>query len=214
MELTFILTEECNLRCTYCYQKNYPRTVMPVQVALSAIDSAIRSGARRLELTFFGGEPLLQREHLFEILRRAREVERERGVPITAKVATNGLALDDRVVEEAARLGLFISLSHDGVREAMDTGRVTPEGGSAFDRVEAALERLVAARMPFGVYAVTTPGNARHLARGRRHLWDAGARLLISAIDYTADWNQDANPVIRSQRDSTLNGFSAPCYVL
>ncbi|MBI3857627.1 MAG: radical SAM protein [Planctomycetes bacterium] len=192
MELTFILTEECNLRCTYCYQKNYPRSVMPVPVALSAIDGAIRNGARRLELTFFGGEPLLQAGPLFEILGRARELERERGIPITAKTSTNGLALDDRVIAQAARLGLFISLSHDGVREAMDAGRVTPEGASAFDRVEAALRRLVAARMPFGVYSVITPGNVRYLARSRRHLWEAGARLLISAIDYTADWDPDA----------------------
>src|SRR6266540_1082421 len=98
MDLTFILTEECNLRCTYCYQKNYPRTVMPASVAVSAIDTALRHGARRLSLTFFGGEPLLQADTLFAVLQAARDRERRDAVPVTAKVSTNGLLLDDAIL--------------------------------------------------------------------------------------------------------------------
>ncbi len=190
MDVTLILTEECNLRCAYCYQKNYPRSVMPVPVAVSALESAVRRGARHLALTFFGGEPFLQAPSLFEILRFARGLERRAGVPVTAKVSTNGLALDDDAVREAGALGLFISLSHDGVREAMDAGRLTPEGRSSFDPVDAALRRLVAAGIPFGVYSVITPANVAHLARSRRYLWEAGARILVSAVDYTASWDE------------------------
>ena len=59
MDLTFILTEQCNLRCRYCYQKDFHDTRMPVDVAVKAIRAAIRQGAYSLALTFFGVEPLL-----------------------------------------------------------------------------------------------------------------------------------------------------------
>lgn len=188
MDLTFLLTEECNLRCRYCYQKNYPRTVLPVPWALEAIRTALDRGAQELALTFFGGEPLLRADALFSILSSAREMERARRIPITAKVSTNGLALTEEILHEAARLGLFISLSHDGTREAMDAGRVGPDGSSCFERVERALQRLVEARLPFAVYSVVTPANVRFLERSQRHLWDRGARILILAIDYSAEW--------------------------
>lgn len=192
MDVTFILTEECSLRCAYCYQKNYPVTVLPVPTAVAALDSAARHGARFLALTFFGGEPLLRRDNLFAILEEARALERARRLPVTAKVSTNGLALDDEAIRRARELGLFISLSHDGVREAMDGGRVLPDGRSAFDRVDAALRRLVEARIPFAVYSVITPKNVACLARSREYLWETGARILVGAIDYTADWDEDA----------------------
>ena len=102
MELTFILTEECNLRCTYCYQKNYPRTLLSREMAETALQSALNHGAKHLSLTFFGGEPLLQAPTLFSILETARRLERESGISVTAKVSTNGLELDSSVIRNAA----------------------------------------------------------------------------------------------------------------
>ena len=207
MDLTFLLTEECNLRCTYCYQKNYPRSVLPVETALSAMNAAVRHGARRLALTFFGGEPLLQSGALFSILRAARTLEREKEIPVTAKVSTNGLLLDDEVIRNAAELGLFLSLSHDGIREAMDGGRVLPDGSSSFERVDGALRRLVASGIPFGVYSVITPANVRHLLRSRRYLWDAGARILVGAIDYTARWDEASIQTLLDQYEKLADFY-------
>ena len=199
MELTFILTEDCNLRCRYCYQPEFRRTRMSSDIACRAIESAIEHGADSLALTFFGGEPLLESDTLFEVLRFARAIEKQTGVFITAKVPTNGLLLDEPIIRQARSSRLFVSLSFDGIREAQDSGRLTADGESSFDQAEAALRRLVAAKIPFGVYSVITPANVRWMARSRRYLFDAGARIVVSALDYTADWDERAVRTLRQQ---------------
>jgi radical SAM protein with 4Fe4S-binding SPASM domain len=100
--------------------------------------------------------------------------------------------LDESIVRRAADAGIFISLSFDGVQEAQDAGRVRPDGSGTFADADRALRLLVAARRPFGVYSVITPRNVRHLAESRQFLWEAGARILVSAVDYTAHWDDDA----------------------
>ena len=199
MDLTLIMTEDCNLRCRYCYQKDFIRTEMPLEIAMSALNSAVSRSSERLSLTFFGGEPLLRAERLFEVLRYARTLERRSGIPITAKVPTNGLLLDDAIIEEAGRWGLFVSLSFDGIRQAQDAGRVRPDGASSYEAALAALRRLVAARRPFGVYSVVTPQNARWFAQSRQFLWDEGARIFVSALDYTARWDAASIDALRKQ---------------
>ena len=170
---------------------------MAPATALAAVRSALAAGADHLALTFFGGEPLLRADALFEVLAGARGLARDRGVPVTAKTSTNGLLLDESVLARAAATGLFISLSFDGVPAAQDAGRVKPDGSGSFADAERALRRLVAFGRPFGVYSVVTPANVRYLAESRRFLWDAGARILVTAIDYTSRWTEaDARTLV------------------
>ncbi len=190
IDITLVLTEACNLRCSYCYQPRFPDTRLSVHTGLAAVRSAIAHGAERIALTFFGGEPLLARDALFDILSDARRLGAEAHVPVTAKVSTNGLLLDGDTIEAAAASGLFISLSFDGVRGANDAHRRTPDGESSFDAAETALALLVSAGRPFAVYSVITPDNAQFLAESVRRLWDMGARILVNTLDYGADWRE------------------------
>ena len=72
IEVTLILTEECTLSCSYCYQKVFSPARLSVKTAVESLVSAIRHGAESLALTFFGGEPLICSTTLFEILKEAR----------------------------------------------------------------------------------------------------------------------------------------------
>ncbi len=197
MDLTLIVTEDCNLRCRYCYQKNFYGTAMPLETARIAVDKSLHEGP--LSLTFFGGEPLLQSEIIFETLKYARRRERELQIPVTAKVPTNGLLLNENLIEEAGSHGLFISLSFDGIRQAQDSGRVRRDGAGSFDAVVRSLRMLAAAGRPFSVYSVITPQNVRWFAESREFLHEQGARIFVSAIDYTANWTGDAIAELNAQ---------------
>jgi uncharacterized protein len=199
MDLTLILTEDCNLRCIYCYQKQFRATSLPVETGVAAVRQALAQGCPTLALTFFGGEPLLQADSLFAILEAARLEERRTGVPITAKVPTNGLLLDDDIIRRAGELGLFISLSFDGIQAAQDAGRLRLNGEGSFADAERGLRLLLRSGQPFGVYSVITPANVCYLAESRRWLWDRGVRILVSAIDYTADWGEEALATLAHQ---------------
>jgi len=206
MDLTFILTDACNLRCRYCYQPAFGQDVMPCDVAVEAMRNAVRHGAERLALTFFGGEPLLEDEALLAILTEARRLENDSGVEVTAKVSTNGTRLSEKFLAHAAEGGLFISLSHDGVKEAHDASRVSVRGEGSFEVVDRALRLLVAHGRPFGVYSVVTPVNVAYLAESREYLWEAGARILVTTLDYTAKWDRPAVRMLRRQYGSAFAG--------
>lgn len=199
MDLTLILTEDCNLRCTYCYQKQFRPTAMATAVGVAAVKAALDRGAETLALTFFGGEPLLRADSLIAILAVARRLERDRGVPVTAKVPTNGLLLSADFLEQAGTLGLFISLSFDGIRPAQNAGRISLDGNGSYEQAERGLRLLLDWGKPFGVYSVVTPANVAYLARSRRWLWDQGVRIMVSALDYTAPWDEEALTTLADQ---------------
>jgi uncharacterized protein len=159
---------------------------------MEAIKSALMWGAESISLTFFGGDPLLKTSLLFEILKEARTLERITGVPFTAKVSTNGILLDENTLALAARWGLFISLSMDGIKEAHDLGRRDVKGECRYEQTMKALKLLVAAGRPFAVYSVITPDNVKYLARSIEFLWNEGARIIMNTMDYTGDWTERA----------------------
>lgn len=201
-----ILTEDCNLRCAYCYQPAFAKTTMNADTALAALERAADAGVRPLSLTFFGGEPLLQAETMFEILAGVRDLERRRELTIPAKVSTNGLLLDRDIIERGARQGLFFSLSIDGDRRSQDAGRRTVGGGSSYPQAAQALELLVEGGRPFAVYSVVTPKNVDGFERSTRSLWERGARILLNTVDTTAHWSTESLESLR-QEIIALGGF-------
>ena len=198
MDLTLILTEDCNLRCRYCYQPRYVDHAMPPAVGIAAVRRALAERPDHLPITFFGGEPTLRADALFEILEAAQALAREAALPLTAKVCTNGLRLDDHFLARAAKTGLFVSLSHDGVPEAQND-RCLPDGSPSAAVADAALARLAKWGKPFAVYSVITPRNAGHLAASRRYLFDRGARIMVGGLDYTAAWDEKAIRTLKRQ---------------
>ena len=72
--LTLMVNHACNLRCTYCYTGGKFNAPMPARIALAAIDRALASLATsgRLELSFFGGEPLIESARILEWMDYAR----------------------------------------------------------------------------------------------------------------------------------------------
>jgi len=199
IEITLIMTERCNLRCTYCYQKAFTPASMPAATAVAALRAAAAHGAESLAITFFGGEPLLERPTLFEVLHEARKLEKALCIPVSAKVSTNGLLVDEAFIEDGHRLGLFVSLSIDGIRAAHDLGRRTPDGLGSFEAADRALGRLSVAGRPFATYSVVTPGNVALFAESVRYLWDRGARIIVNTADATATWDEASLREMRRQ---------------
>src|SRR5690606_13880661 len=109
------------------------------------------------------GEPLLRKEALLKILEAARALERRYEIPVTAKVSTNGLLVDEAFIAAAAQLGLFISLRCAGVEASQNSGRPTAEGDESAPGVYRALELLARRRIPFATYSVITPNNVTRL---------------------------------------------------
>ncbi len=135
------VAHDCNLRCRYCFAEtgSYegPRGLMSAQVGKQAIDYLIAASGHRknLEVDFFGGEPLLNFEVVKEIVRYAREKEKECGKNFRFTITTNGLLLDDAKKEFInAEMGNIV-LSIDGRKEVNDTMRCRVDGSGSYDAI-------------------------------------------------------------------------------
>ena len=142
----------CNLNCSYCFasQGNYhgDRALMSLEVGKRAIDYLIEnSGTRRnLEVDFFGGEPLMNWEVVKEVVKYARSIEKEKNKNFRFTLTTNGVLIDDEVIEFSNKEMSNVVLSLDGRREIHDKTRVDYAGKGSYDVIVPKFKKLVEAR--------------------------------------------------------------------
>ena len=146
------VSHTCNLNCAYCFasQGKYhgERALMSFEVGKQALDFLMEhSGSRtNLEVDFFGGEPLMNWDVVKRLVRYARSVEGERGKNFRFTLTTNGMLIDDDVIDFANREMSNVVLSLDGRREINDATRVDYAGHGSYDRIVPKFQKLVAAR--------------------------------------------------------------------
>ncbi|MGI6264192.1 MAG: thioether cross-link-forming SCIFF peptide maturase [Acutalibacteraceae bacterium] len=142
----------CNLDCSYCFasQGKYhgERALMSFEVGKQALDFLIaHSGGRHhLEVDFFGGEPLMNWDVVKRLVAYARGIEKEHGKLFRFTLTTNGMLIDDEVIDFCNREMSNVVLSLDGRREIHDRFRVDHAGKGSFDRIVPKFQKLVAAR--------------------------------------------------------------------
>ena len=146
------IAHTCNLNCSYCFasQGKYSgeRAVMSFETGKRALDFLIEnSGTRRnLEVDFFGGEPLMNFDVVKRLVEYARSVEKAAGKNFRFTLTTNGMLIDDDVIDFANREMSNVVLSLDGRREIHDRFRVDMNGVGSFDRIIPKFQKLVEAR--------------------------------------------------------------------
>ena len=142
----------CNLNCAYCFasQGKYSgeRAVMSFEVGKRALDFLVEnSGSRRnLEVDFFGGEPLMNFGVVKELTSYARTIEKEKGKNFRFTLTTNGMLIDDEVIDFANREMSNVVLSLDGRKEIHDRYRVDYAGNGSWEKIVPKFQKLVAAR--------------------------------------------------------------------
>ncbi len=146
------IAHTCNLNCEYCFasQGKYKgeRAVMSLEVGKRALDFLVEnSGSRRnLEVDFFGGEPLMNFEVVKQMVAYARSIEKEKGKNFRFTLTTNGVLIDDDVIDFANREMSNVVLSLDGRKEIHDRYRVDFAGNGSWDKIVPKFQKLVEAR--------------------------------------------------------------------
>ncbi len=195
MHVTLVLTHECNLACTYCYAGEKFRRDMDWDTVSRSLDLlfAAPRGFRDapLDLGFFGGEPLI----CFDMLERAAMDAQARaardGRTLRLAVTTNGTLIDDAVAARLRELGVQVTLSIDGCREAHEATRPQRGGRSSFDDVLRGAEAMKRAGLPLRVIAVVSPENVRWLGESVRFLAAQGATEIILNPAFEGAWSDD-----------------------
>lgn len=146
------IAHTCNLNCEYCFasQGKYhgERAMMSLEVGKRALDFLIEnSGSRKnLEVDFFGGEPLMNFDVVKGMVEYARSIEKEHNKNFRFTLTTNGVLIDDDVIEFANKEMSNVVLSLDGRKEVHDRFRVDYAGNGSWEKIVPKFKKLVDAR--------------------------------------------------------------------
>ena len=192
----------CNLNCSYCFasQGKYhgERAIMSFEVGKQALDFLIQnSGTRRnLEVDFFGGEPLMNWQVVKDLVAYARTQEKIYNKNFRFTLTTNGVLIDDDVIEFANREMSNVVLSLDGRKEIHDLTRVDYAGNGSYDKIVPKFQKLVEARDGKGYYMRGTFTHANpDFTKDVFHMADLGfTELSMEPVVGTADEPSSLTP--------------------
>ena len=142
----------CNLNCEYCFagQGKYhgEDAIMSFEVGKAALDFLVKnSGTRKnLEVDFFGGEPLVNFDVVKQLVAYARSIESKTGKHFRFTLTTNGVLLDDDVIDFLNKEMNNVVLSLDGRKEINDAKRKRLDGTGSYDIIVPKFQNFVKKR--------------------------------------------------------------------
>lgn len=156
--VVFRPTNACNLRCTYCYDKdNHQLSEKAIskkvtetfqkeeENIIKALD-ILYQDEKYPQIILHGGEPLLIET---KVLDKFCENLKNKGIDIS--IQTNGTLITDEVIELLKRYDISIGLSLDGSNEKQNYQRIYPDGNNSFNRVMTSLNKLKQEKIKFGI---------------------------------------------------------------
>lgn len=146
------VAHDCNLACKYCFagkgEYDGPKGLMSFETGKRALDFLIeQSGTRRnLEVDFFGGEPLLNWEVCKKLVAYGREQEKKHNKNFRFTLTTNGLLINDDVIDFCNKEMANVVLSLDGRKITNDAMRVSANGTGSYDLIVDKFKKLASSR--------------------------------------------------------------------
>lgn len=206
--ITFQVTDECNLACTYCYQINKGKRVMSFETAKKAIDLLL-SGEKGFEeyvnpynspaliIEFIGGEPFLQIDLIDKIcdyfLAKAIELQHPWAEKHCFSICSNGvLYFDERVQRflHKHRNNISFSITIDGNKELHDSCRVFHNGEGSYDLAVAGAQDWMSRGYYMGSKITIAPNNLKYLYDAILHMVELGYEEINANCVFEKGWEQ------------------------
>lgn len=189
MNYTLHLTEQCNLRCKYCYQEKGNRELSFDNIK-SLLDNESNT-SKKCTITFFGGEPLLKKDLIYKTVKYAKALENKKDIKFNFKMNTNGTLLDDDFIKFSSENFIHICYSIDGNKNIHNLNRNTASNDNTFDIVNSNAKKLLNSQ-PYAIaMLVVTINNLYDIRNSVEYLFSLGFKYIICALDYTANWNDE-----------------------
>ncbi len=202
--LTLFLTTNCNLNCSYCYLGKKGKSVMDWHIAEKAIQLLLKDDEQNGKgISFFGGEPLLEKELLYRIAAYVRK--HYDGIEMS--VTTNGLLLDKETIAHLKHYGVAVILSLDGCGEEANHNRLLPDGSSCWSKVKKQLNEIAISDIE-AVRMTVLPDNVDKLYQNLYGLYELGFRHINFALDYTSIWTGNQIDIYHEQYQKVLEFYT------
>ncbi len=202
MKVTLVVTHNCNFNCSYCLQ-THENKAMSIDTAKKAIDYLAKiKHNKTLQISFYGGEPLIEKDLIKEIVLYSEEkIMKPQNIRVIYEITTNGRLLDEDFIAFANKHRMLLALSHDGL--AQDLTRRDVAGNLTREDADKKLSMLLAAnpRTPVMLTLHSDPEAIKTLASSVRFFKEAGLRFLnvTPAVGNRVNWDDDSFALLQDQ---------------
>lgn len=214
--ITFVVTENCSLRCTYCYQVKKNPSRMTKEVAKAAVDMIFDKEkingyydfeeSKGVVLEFIGGEPLLEIELIDYIVEyfkfKAFELNHPWATNYVISFCSNGVNFLDKKVQNFIAKNknkVSVGITIDGSKELHDSCRVFPDGSGSYDVVEKAIKRWVEIDSNPQTKITLSPENIKYLNDALRNVWSLGIYGAFTNCVFEEGWTIEHAKILYSE---------------
>lgn len=206
---TFQITEDCNLRCSYCYQINKSRKVMSLETAKKAVDCIFkdnykienyysRESMTAIILDFIGGEPFLEVELMDQIVdyfvEQAYKFKSHLAYRFMISISSNGVLYNDPKVQafiKKWRPKLSLGISLDGCKELHDACRVFPDGTGSYNLAEDAAKQELLHNPANATKMTFAPENIKYIPEAIANLVALGYKIIYCNCAFEDIWHEE-----------------------
>ena len=199
MDYSIYLTDACNLNCKYCYEKNmhYNREIS-FENMKKIIDTEIKNKSKESIITFFGGEPLLKKDLIYDIVEYIKSKKSK--TKFLYNMTTNGVLIDYEFVKFFENNDFIsLSISIDGAADSQNENRITKNGKATYELVAQNAKKMLSKSEIVVAVPVVTKNNVRYLYQNLCNLIEIGFKKIGFQFDFTANWTDKDLSIIKEE---------------
>lgn len=193
------LTQDCQLRCTYCFEEHRSNEQMSLATAIKAVDFLYKSASedgRTPSVSLFGGEPMLRwDEVIVPLITYIRDNFKKFGISMT----TNGLLLNAEKLQFLQDNNVKLMLSIDGAEKGHNATRAYADGRPTFEDLLPIIDLLIekASYVPFRM--TVTPSNVQYFYESVEWFHNRGVQNFRAFPNIYEEWSDEALAVLDEQ---------------
>lgn len=207
MKVCLVLTHQCNLGCGYCYAGEKFNSSMSYETGVKSLKLAFAQPGP-LEISFFGGEPMIAFEQMARLTRLAADWARRQRREVRFAVTTNATILKEKHLRFLKQYNFFVGISVDGVEEVQDRQRPFVNGRGSGELVWRNLETACQALDDFRVLMVVRPDTLNSLPAAVERMYRLGVSKISLLPETEADWSR-SRPLL----SETFARLARVCYL-
>lgn len=214
MKFTVWLTNDCNLKCTYCYERNNKKQdKMLPDTASQVVDFILKQMQKRkindcIIIDFLGGEPLLNYEIMHFIIEKIKS--QETVYPILMRTTTNAVLLTEDKSRYLMNALDEISVSIDGNEQTHNTHRKCCDGTGSYMSIIENIRNLLSyegASCNLRARMTITPTTAKYLFDNVSYLVSLGFKTIVPVIDLFSNWSEIETELLYQEVAKIYEGF-------
>lgn len=209
--MTFWVTSKCNMKCTYCYEKNEKEHyVMSKDIANCCIkfllDRIKQNKEKEIYIRFHGGEPLLEYPIIYYMVNKIKELSKLHGFKLSFGITTNGTLLDEERIGFLCSNINDLSISLDGMKDTNDLNRRYKNNQGTFEDVIKHLDSILKKDVNLRVRMTVTPQTKDKLCDNVMYFIHKGVKTISPSIDFfDKSWTEEDLEVLSEELKKIVN---------